>query len=201
MSGGLDSIVSMALAQQELEIILAITFDYGQKARLKEISYSTEFCKLFDIKHKIISLPFMQDLQSSLNEACEDNISPWVPNRNGVFINIAAAYAENYDAQFILCGFNLEEAVSFPDNSIEFIKSVNKALYYSTLNHVELKSYVDNMNKVEIINKAKELGINLSKVWSCYRGGDIPCGDCPSCLCNNRAYEKAGVNYLENHDD
>jgi 7-cyano-7-deazaguanine synthase len=194
LSGGLDSVVSMLLAREHAEIILALTIDYGQKARSNEINASAAFCSIYGIEHKVIKLPFMSDMKSGIIEDSGiDDSSPWVPNRNGLFINLAACYAENLKADWIVCGFNREEGIDFPDNSAEYVEAVNQGLSYSTLNKVKLKSFVQDMDKVEITKAASGLEINFGLLWSCYRPGDEPCGQCPSCLRNNEAYKKAGI--------
>ncbi|MEN6349454.1 MAG: 7-cyano-7-deazaguanine synthase QueC [Syntrophomonas sp.] len=198
LSGGLDSVVSMLLGKQELDICLAITIDYGQKARINEIRAAKNICVQHGIEHRLIELSFMKDLKSGLLEGSGMELSsPWVPNRNGLFINLAAAYAENLDAGRVICGFNREEAVDFPDNSSAYIKSLNSSLYFSTLNHVEVVSYVQGMDKLEIIKRAQEMGLDFRSLWSCYVDGIRPCGQCPSCLRNKEAFEKAGINYVE----
>ena len=147
------------------------------------------------IEHKVIHLPFMSDMKSGIIEDSGiDDSSPWVPNRNGLFINLAACYAENLNADLIICGFNREEGIDFPDNSSEYVEAVNQGLTYSTLNKVKLVSFVQNMDKMEIIEAAQILAIDFRLLWSCYRPGDKPCGQCPSCLRNREAYEKVGIN-------
>lgn len=193
LSGGLDSVVSMALSPKEVNIILALTIDYGQRAAEKEIKASRTIARQMGIPHQIITLPFMKELQSDLVKNCSEAIAnPWVPNRNGLFINLAACFAENMDAQLIICGFNREEASVFADNSAEYIAAVNKALYYSTRNHVKVKSFVQNMLKEDIVRQALQMNIDLNTVWSCYQGGEEPCGECSSCISNRNALRKAG---------
>lgn len=194
LSGGLDSVVSMLLAREQADIVMALTIDYGQKARHNEIGASSAFCELYGIPHKVIQLPFMQDMKSGLiaDSGMEDS-SPWVPNRNGLLINVAACYAENVTADWVVCGFNREEGVDFPDNTREFVEAINLGLSYSTLNQVKLISLVQDMDKVEIVTAARSLGIDMSLIWSCYRPGDKPCGQCPSCLRNIEAYKKVGI--------
>jgi 7-cyano-7-deazaguanine synthase len=196
LSGGLDSIVSMLLAKQHADIILAITIDYGQKAKVNEIKSSAAFCANYGIRHQVIKIPFMLDMMSGIIESSglEDS-SPWVPNRNGLFLNLAACYAENLGADWVVCGFNREEGVDFPDNTKEFVNAITHSLYYSTLNHVEVRSFVQNMDKIEIVEMAKSLGVDFGLIWSCYRSGDKPCGECPSCLRNEKAYKEVGINY------
>lgn len=198
LSGGLDSVVSMLLAAQDAEIILALTIDYGQKARINELRASRNITSHYGIPHQVIELPFMSKLSSDLTEPGADEIiNPWVPNRNGLFLNLAAALAEDLEAGLVVCGFNREEADNFPDNSRGFIEAVNQAMTYSTRNGVRAVSYVLDMDKVEIIKAASSLGIDFRMLWSCYQDGNRPCGKCPSCLKNLQAFRKAGIDYCE----
>lgn len=188
----------MLKAKEENEIVLAITFDYGQRARINEIRASKNICHKLNIEHKTIELPFMRDLHSELIGASHLPLAnPWVSNRNGLFINIGATYAENIKAGLLICGFNREEALTFPDNSVDFIAAINKSLHYSTMNHVKVKSFVSDMDKVEIIKEGERLGLDFRYIWSCYQGGDKPCGKCISCLRNKRAFVKAGIKLNE----
>ena len=194
LSGGLDSVVSMLLASKEVEIVLAITVDYGQRAAKQEIAASQRIAHDMGIPHKVICLPFMMELNSDLLKP--DNsaiVNPWVPNRNGLLINLAACLAENLGAQMVICGFNREESAIFPDNSSSFIKAVNSALSYSTRNHVFAKSFVQNMTKEDIVRQALLLDVNLDSLWSCYQDGDEPCGGCSSCITNQDAFRKVGI--------
>lgn len=198
LSGGLDSVVSMLLARKEVKVEMALTIDYGQRARKNEIKAAQNICRIYNINHEIVELPFMSKIQSDLiKEEMLPITNPWVPNRNGLFINLAACYAESMGAELVICGFNREEASNFPDNSVEYVKALNQALYYSTFNHVEVKSFVQDMDKIDIIRKAAELGLDFRYIWSCYQGGEKPCGKCPSCLRNLEAFAKAGIEYNE----
>lgn len=194
LSGGLDSVVSMLLASKEVEIVLAITVDYGQRAAKQEIAASQRIAHDMGIPHKVICLPFMMELNSDLLKPGNSCIvNPWVPNRNGLLISLAACLAENLGAQMVICGFNREEAAIFPDNSSSFIEAVNSALSYSTRNHVFAKSFVQNMTKEDIVRQALLLDVNLDSLWSCYQDGDEPCGECPSCITNQDAFRKVGI--------
>lgn len=196
LSGGLDSAVSMLLAREQADLVLALTIDYGQKASSNEIKAAADFCTHYSVPHQVISLPFMLEMKSGLiqDSGIEDTF-PWVPNRNGLFINVAACYAENLGADLIICGFNREEGRDFPDNTREFIEAVNQSLSFSTLNQVKLISWVQDMDKVEIAKAALSLGVDMRMIWSCYRSGVRPCGQCPSCIRNNIAFQKAGIEY------
>jgi 7-cyano-7-deazaguanine synthase len=120
----------------------------------------------------------------------------WVPNRNGVFINLAAAFAESLEASLIITGFNAEEAATFPDNSPQYVEAINEALSFSTQNQVQVFSPTQNLNKTEIVNLGLQLALPWELVWSCYKEGDSAgrmCGECESCRRFMRATQAAGV--------
>lgn len=194
LSGGLDSTVSMLLARQEAQVVLALTIDYGQRAAAREIEFSRNICRDYEIYHRVIELSFMKEFRSGLIEESGLTVEqPWVPNRNGLFLNLAAGFAEDQGAELVICGFNREEGMDFPDNSREYVEYVNKALTFSTKNGVRVISMVQGMDKVEVYRAAASLGLKAAQMWSCYKGGDEPCNTCPSCLRNIEALKKAGV--------
>lgn len=117
----------------------------------------------------------------------------WVPNRNGVFINIAASFAEEIDADMVVVGFNQEEAETFPDNSIGFVQAVNQSLSFSTLSKVQVMSFTQGMNKKEIVELGRQTSAPFHLLWSCYLGGDKMCGRCESCQRCIRAFKLAGA--------
>lgn len=212
LSGGLDSTVCFYEALRSYEIVLALTFDYGQRAFQKEKEAASKICTEKKIPHKTIGLPWLTEIGTSalnqenqnlpeLNSFDLDNREKtdlsaqavWIPNRNGLFLNIAACYAEHLNAQTILTGFNREEAVTFSDNSFEFVQSINRSFFYSTQIHPIVKSLTQEMNKEEIVKRGLELEIPFESIWSCYEGGEKMCGKCESCLRLKRGFEKNGV--------
>lgn len=214
LSGGLDSQVSMALAATRFELVQAITCDYGQQAVRQEIAAARQFADYYHCPHRVISLAFLADvLQSALTQStpaslpqfepgeladsarCRDTAKAvWVPNRNGLFLNIAAAIAEKEGADWIICGFNKEEAATFPDNSQEFIDMANLFFHFSTANSVRVWSGTIDFDKTQIVQSALDRQIPLDFFWSCYRGdSDKMCGRCESCARAIRALKAAGV--------
>jgi 7-cyano-7-deazaguanine synthase len=205
LSGGLDSTVSLHIATEKTDVALALIFDYGQKAVKKEIEASKAIANHYKIPHRVVALPWLAEITSTAlvhehqsvptptsSELDDDTVhatarAVWVPNRNGVFINVAAAFAESLDVEFVITGFNAEEAISFPDNSMMFVESIKKSLQYSTLNHVKVVSHVQALNKNGIVRLAREKGVPIELCWSCYLGGETPCGTCESCLRKERA--------------
>ena len=104
----------------------------------------------------------------------------WVPNRNGLFLNIAASFADSEDFDYIIIGANLEESATFPDNTKEFTECAEKLFEYSTQNHPKVLAPLINCTKNDIVKLAVENRIPLNYVQSCYLGGDKHCGKCES---------------------
>lgn len=202
LSGGLDSSANLAFAHYFDTPVLALTIDYGQRAAKKEIEASAKLSAYYGVPHQVLELKWLGALGGSaltshaidvpkMETAKLDDLKTaqstakqvWVPNRNGLFINAAAAIAESQKIQQVVVGFNKEEAATFPDNSSQFLGVATLALRYSTSNGVKVACYTDMMMKTEIVQAVKNLEkpFPFDLVWSCYHGGETMCGECESC--------------------
>ena len=137
LSGGLDSLCALGLTQDKYGIELGLTFDYGQKSAKQEIEASRKICEFYKIEHKIIALDWLKDItQTALvseKELPTEGLgtkqsaeSVWVPNRNGLFLNIAACFADSYKYDYIIFGANKDEGETFPDNTEAFRREITK---------------------------------------------------------------------------
>jgi len=202
LSGGLDSLVSLGLKKEELNIELALTFDYGQKSAPKEIDASKKICEYYGINHKVIYLPWLKEITQTslvsenkiptgeeLKNCAQSAKSVWVPNRNGLFLNIAASFADAQGYDYIVIGANKEEGETFPDNTQEFIDAVNSEFRFSTLKKPEIIAPLINYNKNDIVGMALSHEIPLDMVMSCYQDGAGHCGMCESCVRLGHALE------------
>lgn len=192
LSGGLDSLVSLGIGIEKYGISLALTFDYGQKAVEQEISTSKNICDYYKIEHKVIKLDWLKEVTHTAlvsNEDLPEGIvnpeqsakSVWVPNRNGLFLNIAGSFADGNDYDYIIIGANKEEGQTFPDNTQEFIDKINAEFEYSTQKHPKVVAPLINSDKNDIVKLALEHKIPLEFVRSCYASGEKHCGKCESC--------------------
>lgn len=207
LSGGLDSVVSLGLKKEEYNISLALTFDYGQKSAEQEISASKKICDYYGIEHKVIKLDWLKNItHTSLvsekevpNGIQETSNSVWVPNRNGLFLNIAGSFADGENYDYIFIGANKEEGETFPDNTQEFIQRINSEFEYSTAKHPKVVAPLINLNKNDIVKQALEHKLPLQLVQSCYNNSTKNCGKCESCtrlknaLIANNANEYIGI--------
>lgn len=211
LSGGLDSVVSLGLVKEKLNVTLALTFDYGQKSAKSEIEASRKICNYYDIQHKIIKLDWLKEITNTslvsnkdvptgkdLANSEQSAKSVWVPNRNGLFLNIAGSFADSQKYTHIIIGANKEEAQTFPDNTQEFIARINAEFEYSTLNHPVVTAPLINFDKNDIVKQAIENKIPLELLRSCYQSTEKHCGQCESCVRLKKALQNnAGDYYIE----
>jgi 7-cyano-7-deazaguanine synthase len=194
LSGGLDSTVAATSACQTGEAVLALTFDYKQRAAEREIEAAAAIARQLGIKHKVIELPWLAEVSRSAltdrsqklphgtdhsGEECAAAV--WVPNRNALFIHAGAAVAEGIGADRVVAGFNLDEAQHFPDNSGDFLERINRTLLVSTKRQIRAVSPTVYLTKTEIVGLGLELDAPLGLIWSCYDNGPKMCGLCTSC--------------------
>ena len=205
LSGGLDSVVSLALAKEKFNIKTALFFNYGQHSLLNELNSVNNITNFYNIELKQLNIDWIKDISHSAitsnskmpeiseNELNDKNISQksanavWIPNRNALFINIAACYAEAENFSHIIIGANNEEAKTFKDNSKEFIDAINISLKNSTINNVQVIAPLIEMDKSEIVKIGLQYNIPFELIFSCYTNTEKHCGKCESCLRLNRA--------------
>ena len=204
LSGGLDSTVSFGLAHATHTIVLALTVNYGQTAFAQELKAATALAAHYNVPHQVIDLPWLGNLLPKAMDkhhtqptwdATSETDDPtfwqaegvWVPNRNGLLINLAGCFAEYHQADVIIFGGNADEAEAFADNTEAFRQAITHSLSFSTLNQVHVMCPVGHKTKAEIIQMAQQQSIPLDYVWSCYTDNPTPCGHCPSCVRLNAA--------------
>lgn len=211
LSAGLDSSVNLYKSLEEMEVVLALSFDYGQKAARQELDSAKKICRQLGVTHKIIDLQWFKDfgrssllnnsqiptgasIQITNQEISEQTAkSVWVPNRNGIFLNIGAGFAEALDATYIIPGFNIEEAATFSDNTEGFLQALTKSFDFSTSNKVKAFCFTTGINKTEIVRLGDSLNVPWHLIWPCYFAGEKWCGQCESCQRAKRAFKEAQV--------
>ncbi len=214
MSGGLDSLVALADAKNNYDVELALTFDYGQKSLFQEVSAAKKICEFYKVEHKLIKLDWLKEItKTSLvsdkevpsvdekdldleEKALNSCMQVWVPNRNSVFLNIAAAYADSFGYEYIIMGANEEEAATFSDNSQNFIDKINENFKFSTNVKPQVVAPLINLNKGGIVRKAIELQAPIHLIRSCYSAESKHCGKCESCVRLKRALLQNGCDNL-----
>lgn len=194
LSGGLDSVVSLGycVKNTDYNIELAITFNYGQKTAKQEIEASKKICEYYNIKHSVIKLNWLKDITktglvsdldiASTNfETKESMETVWVPNRNSLFLNIAACFCDSFGYNHIIFGANKDEANTFSDNTEDFRSKISKCFEVSTLVKPIVIAPLINYTKSDIVEIAIRDSIPLEFIKSCYKNGEKHCGECESC--------------------
>jgi 7-cyano-7-deazaguanine synthase len=218
LSGGLDSTVALQIALKGASPLVCLTARYGQRAEAREVEAASRMAEDRGVRHEVIDLGWLGSITNTAlcnpetalpepegNEALDgaaahqSAAAVWVPNRNGVLLSAAAAFAETLlegseaGHAEVVCGFNREEAETFPDNSVAFVEATNGALGFSTRGVVRVCAPTAHLRKPEIVSLGREVGAPLEHVWSCYRAGAEHCGVCESCQRFERALASAGV--------
>ena len=203
-SGGLDS--TTMLYEYQDRIALAISFHYGSNHNDKELAFAKLHCERLGIEHIIIPLSFIKEhFNSSLLQGSEaipegnydeENMkSTVVPFRNGIMLAIAAGMAENRGLQYIMLANHSGDHAIYPDCRPEFVNAMDQAVCAGTWNNVKLLTPYTNISKAEIVRHGLKLGINYDETWSCYKGGDKPCGVCGTCREREEALKEACITY------
>ena len=216
-SGGIDSTtaISLALARYGQANVETLSIIYGQR-HSREIDAAGEIANYFGIKHHVIDITNIGIYQGSECSLILDSgrdipttsysaqrteneiISTYVPFRNGMMISIAAAFAmsrfPHSSISIYLATHSDDEVISaYADCSQEFIYSMASAILSGTYGRVNIVAPFSYMNKAEIIHEGLILNTPYHLTWSCYNGGNEPCGACGTCIDRAKAFEQNGV--------
>ncbi len=209
LSGGLDSAVTLWLARSQGFEVHALSFDYGQKHNRELNAARVLATKAGVAAHQVVSLRLDQWGGSSLTDASlevEDGAVvrksipvTYVPARNMVFLSVAASYAEAIGARDIFIGVSEVDYSGYVDCREEFIKAMEQAVNKGTVMGAEkglsirIHAPFLHETKAREIQIGQELNVPFQLTWSCYRGGEKPCGTCDSCLLRAKAFAEAGI--------
>lgn len=209
LSGGLDSAVALYLAKSQGYEIYALSFDYGQRHN-RELKAAKALAKeAGTVSHQVVTLKLDQWGGSSLTDQSmdiedgdvdrKDIPVTYVPARNMVFLSVAASFAEAIKARDIFIGVSQVDYSGYVDCREEFIEAMEEAVNKGTVMGAEMNKPVRihapfiHKTKSEEIVLGDKLGVPFELTWSCYRGGEKPCGTCDSCLLRAKAFKEAGV--------
>lgn len=122
-------------------------------------------------------------------------VSTYVPFRNGLFLSSAASVALSNGCEKIMYGAHADDAAgaAYPDCSIQFVTAMNQSIVEGTGGQLRLEAPFVSVSKAEVVRTGLELGVPYELTWSCYEGGDKPCGVCGTCIDRKAAFEKNGV--------
>ncbi|MGB3612253.1 MAG: 7-cyano-7-deazaguanine synthase QueC [Elainellaceae cyanobacterium] len=207
LSGGLDSATAAAQAIADGYRPVALSLNYGQR-HTKELQAAKAIAAVLKIQtHHTIDINLAQWGGSSLTDLTQalpqegimsDHIpSTYVPGRNTVFVAIALSLAEAVGAEAIYLGINAVDYSGYPDCRPDYLAAFQHLATLSSKaglegNAPKLVAPLVHDSKVDIVNRALALGVPIAETWSCYSGGEVPCGLCDSCRIRDRALVEAG---------
>ena len=214
-SGGVDSTTCLAMAVEEVgaENVLALSVYYGQKHD-KEIQAAKKVAEYYGVRRMELDLSviFAGSNCSLLKQSTEDiplesyaqqieethgekPVSTYVPFRNGLFLSSAASIALSHGCSKIMYGAHADDAAgaAYPDCSLDFVNAMNQAIYLGSGNQLTIEAPFVSLTKADVVKKGLELGVPYALTWSCYEGGEKPCGKCGTCIDRQKAFEKNGV--------
>jgi 7-cyano-7-deazaguanine synthase len=207
LSGGLDSTVCMGVAEQAGGRIVALTFDYGQRHRV-ELDHAAAVARHYGAEPLVVRLDASAWGGSALTDPSVDVPDAdaasgqipvtYVPARNLIFLSVAMGVAEARDADELYLGINALDYSGYPDCRPEFVASFAATAALATKRGVEgrpveVRTPLVDLTKAAIVRLGLDLGAPLDLTWSCYRGGQRPCGTCDSCVLRAKGFAEAGV--------
>ncbi len=213
-SGGVDSTTCLAIAVDKYgaDEVLALSLYYGQK-HSRELEAARKIAAHYGVKHKELDLALIfADSDCTLLKGSEGEIpkesyaeqlektdgkpvSTYVPFRNGLFLASAASIALSNGCEEIYYGAHSDDAAgnAYPDCSSDFNDAINRAIYLGSGGELRVTAPFIGMNKAQVIAKGLELGVPYELTWSCYEGGDKPCGVCGTCRDRIAAFRANGM--------
>jgi len=209
-SGGLDSTTALYWSRQRFGSAAALTFSYDQSHEV-ETAAARRIAERLDVAWQHLTLPLAgwvdsalvgdgEGIPESLADARDSRGIPrtYVPFRNGIFLSLAAAWAESREIPHLVTGFNRIDTPDYPDTTKDFAARMEAALNAGTAAsrrgwRFEIHLPLVELTKKEIIAMGMSLGADYSLSVSCYRKGEVPCGRCPSCEVRFRAFAELGM--------
>lgn len=204
LSGGMDSVAAFYEVLKQHEVVACLSFDYGAKHNPKEIPFAKLHADRNGVHHQIIPLDFINRLfKSDLLQSggtipdghyAEQTMKQTVvPFRNGIMLAIATGYAESVAAEALVIAAHSGDHAIYPDCREPFMQAMATAMGEGTYAKIQLLRPFIATDKTGIAKRGRELGIDFSETWSCYKGGTIHCGTCGTCVERREAFILAGL--------
>ena len=205
VSGGMDSLVTAAIASEENQEVYFLHLNYGQKTESKEMELFLKIANYFRPADILIAdVGYLKQIGgSSLTDEkitvknYDDSVGipdSYVPFRNAHLLTIATSWAEVIGANRIYIGAVEEDSSGYPDRRESFYKNFQKAIDSGTKDETKIKiiTPIIHKSKAEIIQIGKKMKVPFELSWSCYKNNDVACGVCDSCVLRINAFKKAG---------
>ncbi|HSS20224.1 MAG TPA: 7-cyano-7-deazaguanine synthase QueC [Pyrinomonadaceae bacterium] len=207
VSGGMDSCVTTAVADQEVGELGLLHVSYGQRTEAREKRAFEEIADHYGVKLKLaVSIEHLSQIGGSsltdkrmavppANLSGDGIPSSYVPFRNAHLLAIATSWAEVIGANSIYIGAVAEDSSGYPDCRPEFYEAFQSVIDRGTkpTTSIKIRTPIIGLKKSEIVQLGQKLGAPLELTWSCYRESEQACGECDSCALRLRAFREAHV--------
>ncbi len=214
-SGGVDSTTALGLAVKKYgkENVLALAISYGQKHD-KEIQAARAVAEYYGVEQMSLDLslifrysncsllkqsdeaiPEKSYAEQQAENGGEGPVSTYVPFRNGLFLSSAASIALSRGCEVIYYGAHADDAAgaAYPDCTPVFNKAMGDAIWEGSGRQIRIEAPFVEMNKAEVVRIGLSLGVPYELTWSCYEGGEVPCGKCGTCIDRAAAFAANGI--------
>lgn len=204
LSGGMDSVTVLYDVLRSHEVAACLSFDYGAKHNAREIPFARLHAQRNGVVHHTVTLDFIDRLfKSDLlrsggpipegHYAEESMRQTVVPFRNGIMLAVAAGFAESIGAGGVVLAAHAGDHAIYPDCREPFLRAMGEACEQGTYAKIQLLRPFIAMDKAAIARRGAELGVDFAATWSCYKGGEIHCGVCGTCVERREAFLLAGL--------
>ncbi|MBA4135830.1 MAG: 7-cyano-7-deazaguanine synthase QueC [Opitutus sp.] len=203
-SGGMDSVTALHWARREHVVRAVLSFDYGAKHNHCEIPFAAAHARQVGAPHHVVPLPFIgehftSDLLKSGGDIPEGHYADEnmkrtvVPFRNGIMLAVAGGFAESVGADGLVIAAHGGDHAIYPDCREDFMRAMGDALRLGTYAGIQLLRPFIALSKGQIAAEGGRLGVDFAQTWSCYKGGEIHCGKCGTCVERREAFQQAAL--------
>lgn len=207
VSGGMDSCVTAAIAEQENDLLAFLHVSYGQRTEERELQAFNALADFFHVSFRLaVSIEYLTKIGGSSLTDPSMQVTPadlasqkiptsYVPFRNSHLLSIATSWAEVIGATALYIGAVAEDSSGYPDCRPEFYEAFERVIEVGTRpeTRIRIETPVISLSKAEIVRKGIALSAPLELTWSCYQESELACGHCDSCALRLRAFREAGV--------
>lgn len=203
LSGGLDSTTLLYHLLDEGHVVKAMSVDYGQR-HSRELEAAKRICKLTNVEHRVVELSGLAAIFGH-NALTDSSVAvphgeydsstmavTTVPNRNMILLSIATGWAIASKFTAVAFGAHSGEYTPYPDCQPKFAAALNCATRVCDERPIEVLAPFIHWTKTAIVKRGRQLNVPFEFTWSCYEGGESPCGNCPTCLDRKHAFESLG---------
>jgi 7-cyano-7-deazaguanine synthase len=217
LSGGVDSATCLGIAvlRHGAENVSALSVSYGQK-HIKERECAKKLAQHYGVKLYEVDLsstmqysncPLLaksteemphESYAEQIKQNGEGTVKTYVPFRNGLMLSSAAALALSIypdEVVELYYGAHADDAAgrAYPDCTEEFATAMDEALYEGSGHLLSIRAPLIDFNKAQVVAKGLAIGVPYQYTWSCYEGGDKPCGVCGTCIDRAAAFAANGI--------